>query len=72
MGKMRGGKRAGSGRKKKPLHLKRELLTIRLPLLMIEQIKSKGEISCIIENQLGKNDFLEFPDDYDLGGQNSQ
>ena len=71
-GKMRGGKRAGSGRKKKPSHLKRELLTIRLPLWMIEQIKSKGEISYIIENQLKKNDFPELPDDYDLGGQNSQ
>ena len=69
---MRGGKRAGSGRKKKPSHLKRELSTIRLPLLMIEQIKSKGEISYIIENQLKKNDFSELPDDYDLGGQNNQ
>ncbi|WDN87959.1 hypothetical protein BuS5_00927 [Desulfosarcina sp. BuS5] len=28
---MRGGKRAGAGRKKKPDHLKRELVTIRLP-----------------------------------------
>ena len=33
---MRGGKRAGAGRKKKPAHLKRELLTIRLPQWMIE------------------------------------
>ena len=64
---MRGGKRTGSGRKKKPEHLKRELLTIRLPKWMIEQIKSKGEIGYVIEYQLGKNDFLVLPDDYDIG-----
>ena len=64
---MRGGKRTGSGRKKKPEHLKRELLTIRLPKWMIEQIKSKGEIGYVIEYQLGKNDFLDLPDDYDIG-----
>ncbi|MCD6150907.1 MAG: hypothetical protein J7J70_04555 [Deltaproteobacteria bacterium] len=64
---MRGGKRTGSGRKKKPEHLKRELLTIRLPKWMIEQIKSKGEIGYVIEYQLGKNGFLVLPDDYDIG-----
>ncbi len=64
---MRGGKRIGSGRKKKPEHLKRELLTIRLPKWMIEQIKSKGEIGYVIEFQLGKNGFLVLPDDYDIG-----
>ncbi len=64
---MRGGKRTGSGRKKKPEHLKRELLTIRLPKWMIEQIKSKGEIGYVIEYQLGKNGFLDLPDDYDIG-----
>ena len=64
---MRGGKRAGAGRKKKPDHLKRNLVTIRLPQWMIEQIKSKGEINYVIEDQLGRNDFLEIPDDYDLG-----
>jgi len=64
---MRGGKRTGSGRKKKPEHLKRELLTIRLPKWMIEQIKSKGEIGYVIEFQLGKNGFLVLPDDYDIG-----
>ena len=64
---MRGGKRIRSGRKKKPEHLKRELLTIRLPKWMIEQIKSKGEIGYVIEYQLGKNDFLVLPDDYDIG-----
>ena len=64
---MRGVKRIGSGRKKKPEHLKRELLTIRLPKWMIEQIKSKGEIGYVIEYQLGKNGFLVLPDDYDIG-----
>jgi hypothetical protein len=60
---MQGGKRTGAGRKKKPEHLKRELLTIRLPKWMIEQIKNKGKIGCVIEYQLGKNDFLDLPDD---------
>jgi len=64
---VRGGKRPGAGRKKKPEHLKRELLTIRLPKWMIEQIKNKGEIGYIIESQLGKNDFLDAPEDYDIG-----
>ena len=40
--KMRGGKRIGAGRKKKPNHLRRELVTIRLPQWIISQIKSKG------------------------------
>ena len=44
---MRGGKRAGAGRKKKPDHLRRDLVTIRLPKWMIEQIKSKGEINYV-------------------------
>jgi len=64
---MRGGKRAGAGRKRKPEHLKRDLVTIRLPKWMIEQIKSKGKINYVIEYQLGKNDFLDLPDDYDMG-----
>jgi hypothetical protein len=33
---------------------------------MIEQIKSKGEIGYMIEYQLGKNDFLDLSDDYDI------
>ena len=64
---MRGGKRTGAGRKKKPEHLKRELLTIRLPQWMIEQIKTKGEIGYVIEDQLGRHDFLNLPEDYDIG-----
>ena len=63
---MRGGKRAGSGRKRKPDHLRRELLTIRLPQWMISQLKNKGEIGYLIEGQLAKKDFLDLPDDYDL------
>ena len=64
---MRGGKRVGSGRKKKPDHLRRELVTIRLPQWMILQLKRHGEIGYIIENQLAKEDFLNLPDDYEIG-----
>jgi hypothetical protein len=63
---MRGGKRTGAGRKKKPDHLRRELLTIRLPQWMISQLKSKGEIGYLIEVQLAKKGFLDLPDDYDV------
>jgi hypothetical protein len=63
---MRGGKRAGAGRKKKPTHLRRELLTIRLPEWMISQLRKKGNIAYVIENQLAGNDFLEIPSDYDI------
>ena len=65
--KMRGGKRVGAGRKKKPDHLRRELVTIRLPQWMILQLKRNGEIGYIIENQLAKKDFLNLPDDYKIG-----
>jgi type III secretory pathway component EscR len=64
---MHGGKRIGSGRKKKTEQLKRDLLTIRLPNWMILQIKNKGEIGYIIENQLIKMDFLNIPNDYIKG-----
>jgi len=64
---MRGGRRNGAGRKKKPDHLKRELVTIRLPQWMISQLKSKGEIGYLIEYQLAKKDFLNLPDDYEIG-----
>jgi len=63
---MRGGKRTGAGRKKKPDHLRRELLTIRLPQWMIFQLKAKGEIGYLIEEQLAKSGFLDLPDDYDF------
>ena len=63
---MRGGKRAGAGRKKKPDHLRRELLTIRLPQWMISQLKNEGEIGYLIEDLLGKSGFLKIPDDYSL------
>ena len=61
---MRGGKRAGAGRKKLPDHLRRELLTIRLPQWMISQLKGKGEIGIVIEYQLCRNGFLDLPEDY--------
>jgi len=65
--KMRGGNRSGAGRKKKPDHLRRETVTIRLPQWMISQLKNKGEIGYLIENQLAKKDFLDLPDDYVIG-----
>ena len=64
---MRGGKRAGAGRKKKPDHLRHELVTIRLPQWMISQLKDNGEIGYLIENKLVKQDFLNLPDDYEIG-----
>jgi len=64
---MRGGRRAGAGRKKKPAHLRRELVTIRLPQWMISQLKSNGEIGYLIENILVKEDFFKLPDDYVVG-----
>ncbi len=63
---MRGGKRAGAGRKKKPAHLRRELLTIRLPAWMISQLKQKGQIAYLIEDRLAQKDFLNIPEDYDI------
>ena len=47
---MRGGKRIGAGRKRKPDHLRRELVTIRLPQWMISQLKNMGEIGYLISN----------------------
>ncbi len=63
---MRGGKRAGAGRKKKPSHLRRELLTIRLPAWIISQLKQKGQIAYVIEERLAQKDFLNIPEDYDI------
>ncbi len=63
---MRGGKRAGAGRKKKPAHLRRELLTIRLPAWIISQLKQKGQIAYVIEERLAQKDFLNIPEDYDI------
>lgn len=64
---MRGGRRTGAGRKKKPDHLRRELVTIRLPQWMISQLKNRGEIGYLIENQLAKKDFLDLPDNDEVG-----
>ena len=61
---MRGGKRMGSGRKKTAEHLRRELVTIRLPKWIIMQLKKEGEMGYIIENQLLKADFINQPLDY--------
>lgn len=63
---MRGGRRAGAGRKKKPDYLRRDLVTIRLPQWMISQLKRNGEIGYFIEEQLAKQDILNVPDDYDI------
>ena len=56
---MHGGKRAGSGRKKLPEHLKRELVTIRLPSFMIEQLKNEGEMGYLIENLFPDQSYLK-------------
>lgn len=65
---MRGGKREGAGRKKKPDHLRRIPVTIRLPKWMVLQFKMKGEIGYLIELELAtKNDFLDIPVDYVIG-----
>ena len=63
---MRGGKRTGADRKKKPSHLRRELVTIRLPRWMITQLKNNGEIGYLIEELLAKKGSLKLPDDYDF------
>ena len=66
--KMRGGNRKGAGRKKKPDHLRRIPVSIRLPMWMVSQIKMKGEIGYLIELELAiKKDFLDSPDDYLIG-----
>jgi len=41
--------------------------SIRLPQWMISQLKNNGEIGYLIENQLAKKDFLDLPDDYEIG-----
>jgi hypothetical protein len=65
---MRGGNRKGAGRKKKPEHLRRVPVTIRLPVWMVSQIKKRGEIGYLIELELAtKNEFLELPEDYVVG-----
>jgi hypothetical protein len=63
---MRGGKRTGAGRKRKPDHLRREVIAIRLPRWMIEQLKDKGSVNYVLESQLLKDGFLKPPDDYNL------
>ena len=61
---MHGGKRKGSGRKKVADHLRRYLVTIRLPNWMVLQLENQGEIGCVIEYQLLKSEFIHPPIDY--------
>lgn len=64
---MQGGRRAGAGRKKRPDHLRRNIVTIRLPQWMILQLKSKGQIGYLIECHLAEKGLLDLPDDYVIG-----
>ena len=59
----KGGKREGAGRKKKPDHLKRLPVGIRLPKWMIKQLKGEGEIGYQIEELILKYGSLKKPDD---------
>jgi len=61
---MHGGKRVGSGRKRNAEHLRRNVVTIRLPNWMVLQLKNEGEIGYIIEDQLLKSKFINQPSDY--------
>jgi hypothetical protein len=63
---MRGGKRQGAGRKKKPEYLRRKVISIRLPQWMISQLKEKGQIGYMIESELAKHDLLRIPNDYNI------
>ena len=63
---MRGGNRVGAGRKKKPDHLRRELVTIRLPQWLIAQPKNRGEIGYLIEEQVARNNSFDVPEDYEI------
>jgi len=63
---VKGGKREGAGRKKNPDHLKRDLVTIRLPRWMLSQIRRERELGRLIEETLAKIKFLEVPDDYEV------
>ena len=64
---MRGGARSNAGRKKKPEHLRRERISIRLPQWMISQLRDKGEIGYVIESHLANKQFLDLPNDYIVG-----
>jgi hypothetical protein len=60
-----GGKRRGSGRKKKPEHLKRTPVTIRLPNWMITELKKNGQLGYVIEEHLAKKYFKHQLEDYE-------
>ena len=63
---MKGGKREGAGRKKKPEHLRREQISIRLPKWMLKQLRDGGEVGYQIEDKLVTAGFLDIPDGYKL------
>ena len=63
---MRGGRRTGAGRKKKPAHLRREVIAVRLPQWMITQLKGMGSVNYVLEEHLVKSGLLKPPADYDL------
>ena len=50
---------------KKPVHLKRNPVTIRLPQWMILRLKRDCEIGYLIEEQLAKK-FQKLPEDYNI------
>ena len=64
---MKGGKRSGAGRKKRPNHLRREIVTIRLPQWLITQLKEKGEMGYLIEGFLVNTNHFDLPKDYKKG-----
>lgn len=57
---MRGGKRAGAGRKKKPDYLRREPMTIRLPQWMISQLKKKVKLAILSRRYWQNKTFLMY------------
>lgn len=64
---MKGGKRTGAGRKKRADHLRREIVTIRLPQWLITQLKEKGEMGYLIEGFLVNTNYFNLPEDYKKG-----
>ena len=57
---MQGGRRTGAGRKKKPDHLRRELVTIRLPQWMIFTAQKQRRNWLFDRKSFGKKLFLGF------------
>ncbi len=58
----RGGKREGAGRKEALPHLKRKMISVRLPVWLIDKLKEQpGSQSVIIEESLIASMGLEIP-----------